>query len=246
MQRITWPGAVLALSVALASYSASQILSPLIISGSDPGIHVRMTGGEEGYYLAETVLPGGGVRKLGVLAFTWHTDDPDTGIGTINLHATEMVSGTPYDRYLWVGKAGRGQTFFPETEDEDPGVRTVKVNGKVYAGHFAHDANVGVLSAYKSVVEGGAGAVNIRPDIGSEGSECLVSGQSGTKRFVEKIVMLGSGNHVRVIADSVLENGSPTQSRTYTISSYMLRLALGGSDTYTIRLTCMGGDESTQ
>jgi hypothetical protein len=242
---------VFALSLAVAGYSpaarelVNQLNAQLVVSGTDPGVHLRMSPtSQEGYYLVEEALTAGGVRKVGVFAVQWADNSLTSGRAQANIHATEVINSVSYDRFLWVGEAGGGQTFFPDSLTENPGKHTIKLRGKLSLGNHAHNPNGGTFSGYQKSVTGGASTA-VRDYLGSEGSLCLVSGQYLTKRFTEAVIMNGAGGTPQVLGLYNVELNSPA-SRSYSVSGNKLYVTLSGGDTYTVYLTCMGGDESTQ
>ena len=95
-----------------------------------------------------------------------------------------------------------------------------------------------------SVIAGGS-AVSIKPGLGPESSLILVSGRSTTgNRFSDLILVIGQGTTAPTVIASRTYLSPAT--RTYTNGGESLILQLtGSSETYTIFLTGIGGNESS-
>jgi hypothetical protein len=95
-----------------------------------------------------------------------------------------------------------------------------------------------------SVIAGGS-AVIIKPTLGPEASIIVVSGRSPTGvRFADLVLVIGQAGVTPLVIGS--RAYLTPASRTYTNGGENLTLQLtGGSETYTVFITGIGGNEST-
>jgi hypothetical protein len=107
------------------------------------------------------------------------------------------------------------------------------------------DNNYGQAFSRRVTVTAGAGVVSIKPALGSEASLILVTGRSGTGvRFSDVVLVIGQGTTAPIVIAS-RELSGPA-SRSYTNGGENLRVQLtGGSETYTVYVTGIGGNEMT-
>jgi hypothetical protein len=107
------------------------------------------------------------------------------------------------------------------------------------------DNNYGQAFSRRVTVTAGAGVVSIKPALGSEASLILVTGRSGTGvRFSDVVLVIGQGTTAPIVVAS-RELSGPA-SRSYTNGGENLRVQLtGGSETYTVFVTGIGGNEMT-